>query len=116
MKRILVVDDDALYVELAREVLQSEDVNVISASNGLAALQALEKNLPDLIISDIEMPVMDGLTFYTRLKEKQTAIPFVFLSGTEDQELINRVLEMRGPKILKKMNIVTELRSLLNTM
>jgi PAS domain S-box-containing protein len=58
---VLLVDDDAEVRELVRETLQDLDIQVIEAENGVEALQAVERAIPDLIILDLMMPEMGGL-------------------------------------------------------
>lgn len=83
MKTILIVDDDkTLRLTLSR-YLQSQGYAVQSAESGKAGLDLLTATPPDLIISDVLMPEMDGLEF-CRLVRKMPAgglIPFIFLSG-----------------------------------
>jgi CheY-like chemotaxis protein len=110
----LVVDDDALFVELARLVLQPEDITVIGAPDGSAALALLDTHRPTMIISDIDMPVMDGFSLYEQLRgsDERSSIPFVFISGTEDPAVIDRVRSLRGPRLLRKADMVAELATL----
>jgi CheY-like chemotaxis protein len=118
LKRILLVDDDPLYVELARDIIESEEVSVISAPNGVAALAMLEQESPQMIISDIDMPVMDGITFCGRLKERRDLrqIPFLFVTGSSREAVIERAEHLSGHPLVQKTNLVSELPSLLNRM
>jgi CheY-like chemotaxis protein len=93
---VLVVEDDR-YLNLALvETLQAHGYTVISAHNGREALDLLEDHLPDVIICDINMPVMDGYTFlqHTRAEPKWRLLPFIFLTArtaTEDQRLAKAI-------------------------
>ena len=118
MKRVLLVDDDPLYVELARDIIESEEVSVISAPNGAAALEVLARESPQMIISDIDMPVMDGITLCSRLKERRDLqqIPFVFVTGSSREAVIERAEHLSGRPLIQKTNLVSELPSLLNSM
>ncbi|HMI65908.1 MAG TPA: response regulator, partial [Cyclobacteriaceae bacterium] len=62
-KKILVVDDISSILENLRELLLMEGYAVVTATNGIEALGQLEKEVPDLIITDLVMPQMDGFTF-----------------------------------------------------
>jgi CheY-like chemotaxis protein len=77
---ILVVKDDIIGLEPLKNILELACDNVILASNGLEALAKLETIKPDMILSDLEMPVMNGMEFYSRVKEKKDLrhIPFIF--------------------------------------
>ncbi len=84
MKRILVVDDKVENSYLAEKMLQSAGYQTITATNGVDALALALKDAPDLILSDILMPVMDGFTLCRewRNNEKLKSIPFVFCTAT----------------------------------
>lgn len=118
LKRVLLVDDDPLYVELAREIIESEEVSVISAPNGAAALDMLTRESPQMIISDIDMPVMDGITFCSRLKQQRglQQIPFVFVTGSSRDAVIERAQHLSGGPLIQKSNLVNELPALLSRM
>ncbi len=82
-KRILVVDDEASLRETISELLIEKKYSVMTAENGYEAIVLLEYWTPDLIISDIMMPVMDGYEFQGIVKENEllSHIPFIFLSA-----------------------------------
>ena len=83
MSRIMIVDDENDIVELIRFVLEREGHEVFSASNGRQALEKVVQINPDLIISDIMMPEMDGYTMNTRLQamDETRSIPVIILTA-----------------------------------
>lgn len=81
--KILVVDDEALLVKGIRFNLQSEGYEVITASDGLEALQALQEHKPDLVVLDVMMPNMDGLTACQKIREFSN-IPIILLTAKAD--------------------------------
>lgn len=83
---ILVVEDDSTVRELLKYRL-GKHYEVFTATNGKEALEEVEKNLPDLIISDIMMPKMDGFALQSALQaDKNTrVIPFIFLTARADE-------------------------------
>lgn len=82
-EKILVVDDNRDLRELAETILKMQGYQVVSATNGREALEIFESSEPDLIVSDIAMPEMDGFALLEaiRSRENGTAVPFLFLSA-----------------------------------
>jgi CheY-like chemotaxis protein len=71
-KRVLIVDDDPCLQSLLQVILELEDYEVILAENGLVALEKLEIITPDLILLDLSMPHMDGLTFAQAVQQRSS--------------------------------------------
>jgi len=67
-KRILVVEDQADNRKIIRDVLRGTDYEIIEAENGEEALAAIGKQRPDLILMDVQLPIMDGYTATRRIK------------------------------------------------
>jgi len=88
-KRILVVDNDRLCVEFLADILIQHGYEVCKAYDGMEALEALEKRLPDVIFLDIVMPKIDGdrVFRYIRSNPKTAHIPVVIVSGTLAEEM-----------------------------
>ena len=86
-KKILVVDDE-ITICLLLENFLSKDYDVVSINDGSDALEWLESNLPDLIISDIEMANMDGYEFLTKVRERGFTkhTPFIMLSAKSESK------------------------------
>jgi DNA-binding response OmpR family regulator len=82
-EQILIVEDDIAMSSGIRDVLEMAGYRVQLAENGLDALALLERFRPDLIISDIMMPEMDGYQFLERMRRRTewAAIPFIFLTA-----------------------------------
>jgi two-component system chemotaxis response regulator CheY len=80
---VLIVDDDVAFRSVLTELLEAEGCTVYVAENGKRALEVLEVILPDLVLVDLMMPVMNGWDFCSALeRSSQLAdIPLVILSG-----------------------------------
>jgi CheY-like chemotaxis protein/HPt (histidine-containing phosphotransfer) domain-containing protein len=78
--RVLVVDDSPIVCELVSELLMSEGLDVEIAHDGAEALSALDARLPDLVLSDVEMPTMDGFSLLERTRQRAKNLPFVLLT------------------------------------
>ena len=87
-QRILVVEDHHLLQEAMQEILETDGFEVLTAGDGLAALDLMQETCPDLILSDIMMPQMDGYEFYKKVRENPewVRIPFIFLTAKGDRD------------------------------
>lgn len=81
--KILVVDDEALLVKGIRFNLQNEGYEVITGSNGLEAVQQVKEQNPDLVVLDVMMPEMDGLTACSKIREFSD-VPIIMLTAKTD--------------------------------
>jgi len=79
--RVLVVDDEAANRELISDILTSEGYDVVTAQDGVDALNQLAAPLPDVIISDLRMPRMSGFEFLAAVRRKHPDIPLIAISG-----------------------------------
>ncbi|MCU0329056.1 MAG: response regulator [Chitinophagales bacterium] len=89
---ILIVDDESDNIDIIADYLEQEnpDYQLLQAANGQLALKIIEKNLPDLILTDWNMPVMDGLELVQALKNQELTrdIPVIMQTAeTEDTQL-----------------------------
>ncbi len=89
---VLIVDDSGVNLRTATEIL-GEHFEVICANSGSAAFEEMKKQIPDLILLDYHMPVMDGFQFIEKLRgtEEYKDIPIIMLTESDDRET-----EVRG--------------------
>ena len=94
MSKILVVDDEERVRLTLKRLLEARKHEVILASGGKEGLKAAAKQRPDLILLDINMPDIDGLTVLATLKEKkETAlIPVIMLTGVDTGESVKKAM------------------------
>lgn len=78
---ILIVDDDQTTVRLCQRLLERASYQVITAMDPLDALQVLDRQKVDLLLSDIHMPFMDGFNLITEAKQRQPDLPVVVMAG-----------------------------------
>jgi CheY-like chemotaxis protein len=95
MGNILIVEDDSMNMELARDVLESSGYQVCGVDSAAEALQVLKEALPDLILMDIQLPGLDGLELTRTLKQDPRKKDIIVVAMTAhamkgDQE---RILE-----------------------
>lgn len=79
--RILFVEDDQALREVGEMLLQSKGYEVLCAEDGFEGLNALKRSLPDIIISDLRMPNMNGFEFLSVVRRRFPAIPVIVVSG-----------------------------------
>lgn len=89
-KRILVVDDDEMSLKMAELMLMQEGYEVYTAESGMDCLNYLKDNCVELILLDIEMPIMNGIKTFEILKDNKGMmnIPVVFLTASADSEMV----------------------------
>lgn len=89
-KKILIVDDDVMNLRMAEFILKQGDYAVFKEESGIDCLRFLRDIRPDLILLDIEMPVMNGFKTLEKIREnKATAdIPVIFLTANADTDTV----------------------------
>ena len=114
---LLIVEDNDALREGLREMLNLEGFVVLAAANGRAALEQMATLTPDLIVSDIAMPEMDGLAFFSavRARPEWLTIPFLFLTARGDKQEILRGKYLGAEdylvKPLTRDELITAIRS-----
>ena len=91
MKHILVVDDDPVIRDLVSQVLAAAGYHVLSAQDGLEAMETIADDCPDLIITDVNMPVIDGGTLVgiMRAREETKHAPVLGITALTDLRRAN---------------------------
>ena len=100
---VVLADDDPSIRLMVRHVLESEDFDIIEASDGLEAIKAVEKHHPALILLDAVMPGIDGFTTCQQIKEKgHTDIPVMMITGLDDDASVERAYEVGAIDFITK--------------
>lgn len=96
---ILLVEDDAAAIEILSSVLALKypDVTIFTASNGTNGLQAFKNNLPSIVITDANMPEMDGMSMVSKILSLQGDTKIIFLTAYDDTS----IMENAGKQGLK---------------
>jgi DNA-binding response OmpR family regulator len=97
----LIVDDEPYLVDLVRLNLETEGYRVVTASNGLEALERLKEDLPDVVILDVMMPEMDGFETLARIREV-SSVPVIMLTVRSEESDRIRGLEIGADDYLTK--------------
>ena len=108
---ILLVDDEQVNLELFSTILGEEGYRTLTAKTADNALQLLQNNKPDLIISDIYMPEMGGFEFYEKVQKMPEfrSVPFIFLSALSDRQHVREGKELGADDYLTKPVDIDEL-------
>lgn len=101
--KILLVDNDPLFLELSKTFLEVfHDINSDTVESAGKALEKLEKDSYDVVVSDYDMPFMDGITFLKTIRDKRINIPFILFTGIEKKEIIHRAIENGANSFIQK--------------
>ncbi|MDX1662382.1 MAG: response regulator [Candidatus Promineifilaceae bacterium] len=115
---VLVVEDDHYLLNGLKEILELPHeryrLDILTATNGQEGLAVLDNHQPDLIISDVMMPVMDGFTFLQKVRENPLwlQIPFIFLTAKGEPEDVHRGRRSGAEEYITKPYSIDELREL----
>jgi len=113
LPRILLVDDDANLLVFLSDELKSDGFSVTTARDGLEALRRLEASWPDLLIVDMMMPRMDGLTLARQVKSRAD-LPIIVLSAVDDFDAKAEALDELAEDYIVKPFHYPELRARIN--
>lgn len=112
MTRVLLVDDEPLVLIGMQSMIDwaAKGFELAgTARNGGEALEKIEELKPDIVVSDIRMPVMDGLTLAARCREKDAALPaFIMLTSYEEFDYVRRSIGMGAVDYLVKLDLTPE--------
>ena len=104
MKRVLIIDDSPSVLRLLQFVFESEHYDVVTAADGVEGLQKIGEQLPDVIITDSIMPVMDGFAFLQKLKEQPITshIPVIMLTSEDPDSSDQLTREPKPDAFIRK--------------
>ena len=103
---LLLIDDEEELTESLKELLEEEAQNIFLAHNGKEALSILENHKIDCVVSDIKMPVMDGVKVMKIAREKGFNQPIIFFTGHGTEQLKKEVQDLGAADLLMKPNFL----------
>ncbi|MFB6223122.1 MAG: response regulator transcription factor, partial [Haloarcula sp.] len=107
--RTLVVDDSDFFAEMTAETLtQQHDIQSVAANSASEALDLLDTEGFDCVVSDYEMPEMDGLELLEKIRETNPSIPFILLTGRGDEETASKAIAAGVADYLLKIEVVED--------
>ena len=111
MTKVLVIDDSPDISQLVGEALQVNGYRVFVADDGLAGVELAQQHRPDLILCDVNMPILDGYGTLTALRQNSitATIPFIFLTGIAEKVNMRQAMELGADDYLTKPFTISEL-------
>lgn len=111
--RLLVVDDEPQNIQVLRRQMTRLGYEVVTASNGLSALDAIARYHPDVVLSDVNMPGLDGIELCRRIKANQRTrlIPVLLITGLTASEDRIRGIEAGADDFITKPPVIAELEA-----
>ena len=92
-KKILIVEDDKDFLAILQKKFTLNGFDIIVAENGEEAIEITEREKPDLILSDVLMPKMDGIAMAKKIRETNKNVPIMFLTNLKDDNAAERPSE-----------------------
>ena len=100
--QVLIVDDEERTRDLMKRSLEREGFQVTTAENGAIALEEMKQRLPDIVITDLMMPKMDGAEMLKQIRESWSLLPVVILTGFPNNDQIKRAMEFSPFTLMAK--------------
>jgi DNA-binding NarL/FixJ family response regulator len=101
-EKVLIVDDDRLVRSSVRGFLEDQGYEPAESANGVAALEAFDRDRPDLLLLDLRMPGMDGLETLREVRRRSTDVPVIIISGAGQSEDVVQALRLGAWEYLFK--------------
>lgn len=114
--RILIVDDESHVTEGLQTMIDWQLLGVChvdAASNGVEAWESFQRNKPDLLLTDVAMPRMNGLELAGKVRRADSEIPIVMLSGYDDFEYAREAIHLHVSRYILKPTVFTEIQEVL---
>lgn len=100
--KILIVDDEEDMLIAVKTLLSKYHYNIYTAKNGKEALSILEKQDIDCVLSDIKMPLMDGISLIKNVRQNNNHVPFIFFTGFGSDESMKEALKYGAFDFIQK--------------
>lgn len=118
-RRVLIVDDEAevrsALTEILRAMRGTDPLEIEGAADGQAGLDAVVRNRPDLILLDLQMPRMSGLTVLKQVRDVEVRVPIIVISATEDSKVAAEALRHGAVAFIPKPFDARQVETLVST-
>ncbi len=109
MTRILIVDDNPMDRVVAAAALDSEGTELLQAGNGFEALEMIQEHRPSLVLTDLDMPEMDGLELVQRIRESNPELPIILMTANGSEDTAVAALRSGASSYVAKRNLKSDL-------
>lgn len=113
ISKILVIDDEETFRETIRLCLEDNSFNIITASSGEEGISLFEKERPDIVITDLKMPKMNGLEVLTHIKSLDKNVPIIMLTAFDDVSYTIEAMKIGAYDFVSKPIKVDAFKSLI---
>ncbi|MCU0666676.1 MAG: response regulator [Candidatus Omnitrophica bacterium] len=107
-KKVLLVDDEKLFIRMLEPKLKERDFQVVIANSGQEALDKIEQEKPDLVLLDIMMPQMDGIETLRRIRQGDQNLPVFMLTGLTNDENFRSANNLKASGFIVKVNEIDQ--------
>ncbi|OYU97196.1 MAG: hypothetical protein CFE21_02585 [Bacteroidetes bacterium B1(2017)] len=114
IRKVIIVDDDEVDRKILERWCKKEDLQFSSCSNGKEAFDALKKDHFDLLISDLDMPIMGGISLIQEIKKLHLHIPSIAISANENSAVKKAALESGFDCFIPKQTDFRDLSNLIS--
>jgi CheY-like chemotaxis protein len=104
-KHVLIAEDDTILADMMGKILSKKDLRVTVTYNGQEALEIMEEEVPDLLLLDILMPVVDGHAVLETMKKKELNCPVIVLSNLSDKKTKEKCRRMHAKNYFVKSDM-----------
>ena len=103
-KTVLFIDDEAPWLNMIKSAVEDAPFSVITADSGEAALRKIKRKKPDLILSDVRMPTMNGFDLFEKIRSdpRYRNVPYVFMSSIDDFDARQTAKEIGADDYVEK--------------
>lgn len=112
-KTILCVEDDEIVLQQIIELCEEYFLKTFAATNGMDALKLYKKESPDIILTDISMPKLSGISFIKAIRERDTKTIVIFMTGYAHKENLIKLISLQVSAFLEKPFTINTLKNVM---
>ena len=107
-KKVLIVEDDPNFVTILKEEFSREGFSISIAQDGKEGARSVESEKPDLVVTDVLLPMLDGIDMAKQIRSKGSKLPFIFLTNVKDPGYSDTIKKIKKADYLVKSDVKLE--------